>query len=593
MTIGKTTIKIDEIFENVKTNSSDLTQTVLELGKALNDVPGVTQKIVTTFADFKKVKLPDDEIQNFTIAFSQLSKAEKDAVLQFLEFENAGQRTDFNDYLSDLSSGTALNASLFQQELATKSLDEQTQKLILTEAGLIDSHGKYNIISAQQALENIKATKTFNELSDAQKAEILAANADSLEKQKQQAANAGLIASNGALAVSFEVVKKALIGIGIGLAITAVTAAVSVGIKALNEYVDSLDTYKTAVESADEASSAFKEEQSNLESYRNEIKENTKQILALEEAKKNASKETAVNDNDITKLRNQNSLLQANIRLHEIQAQKEAEKANNSALEALGVQKYNTHLAEPQYTSEFSDGLHDTVTDMTREQYLKSQIAEWNQLNEKLTEAHKNYSALKNPTEEQTAAFEEQATQLKNQMSTLDDNITGVYSDLKDIYDKAADDGNDEYDELIKRSGESADAFNAWSEAAHGTSEAIEEVKESAEDTASTLESINSGIDSIQSAYKSLNSAVQEYNTYGGISLDTLQEILALDDKYVNCLVDQNGQLSLNMDTFQELAKMRLKEAEAAAVQQAIRLILFFFTFHPPAQLLSQAELPQ
>lgn len=47
------------------------------------------------------------------------------------------------------------------------------------------------------------------------------------------------------------------------------------------------------------------------------------------------------------------------------------------------------------------------------------------------------------------------------------------------------------------------------------------------------------------------------------------------------------------MHTFQELAKMWLKEAEAAAVQQAIRSILFFFIFHSSPQLLSQTELPQ
>ena len=571
MTIGKTTVKIDEIFKNAKASSVDFTESVISLGKEMGALPSIAQKAVTMFSNFEKINLPDDEINNFATSFVSLSEAEKKAALNFVSFESASQQDKFNTKVSNLSSGTDLNSSLFQQELATKSLDEQTQKLILTEAGLIDSHGKYNIISEAQAQANIKASQTFNALTDTQKAEVLAAEADVAAKQVQKATNTGLIASNGALAVSFEVVKKAMIGIGIGIAITAATAAISAGMEALNEYAKGLDKYATAVKNAEEASSAFKEEQSTLESYRNEIKENAKQILALEEAKKNASKEKTVSDDEIAKLRNQNSLLQANIRLHEIQAKKEAEKANDSALDALGAKNYNTHLAEPQYTSEFSDGLHDTVSDMTAEEYLKSQIAQWYQLNDELTEAHKNYSALRHPTEEQTAAFEEQTAQIKEQIATLDDNITNVGSDLTEIFSNIADDGSEKFDDLSKRSGECSDMLNKWDDAAHGASDAADEVKNSVKNAAEAFDKINSEIDGIQSAYKSLNSAVQEYNTHGGISLDTLQEILALDDKYVNCLVDQNGQLSLNMNTFQELAKMRLKEAEAAAVQQAIQ----------------------
>ncbi len=81
---------------------------------------------------------------------------------------------------------------------------------------------------------------------------------------------------------------------------------------------------------------------------------------------------------------------------------------------------------------------------------------------------------------------------------------------------------------------------------------------------------LNSQIDEIQSAYSSLMSAMEEYNEYGALSMDTLQSLLTLDDQYLACLVDQNGQLSLNMQSFQNIATARLNDAKATAVQQAM-----------------------
>lgn len=81
---------------------------------------------------------------------------------------------------------------------------------------------------------------------------------------------------------------------------------------------------------------------------------------------------------------------------------------------------------------------------------------------------------------------------------------------------------------------------------------------------------LNSQIDEIQSAYSSLMSAMDEYNQYGALSMDTLQSLLTLDDQYLACLVDQNGQLSLNMQSFQNIATARLNDAKATAVEQAM-----------------------
>ena len=84
------------------------------------------------------------------------------------------------------------------------------------------------------------------------------------------------------------------------------------------------------------------------------------------------------------------------------------------------------------------------------------------------------------------------------------------------------------------------------------------------------LDNLNNQIDSIQSAYKGLTSACEEYNQYGYITADTLQTLLNLDGQYLACLMNENGQLMINGQTYQALVQTKLADAEATAVQQAI-----------------------
>ncbi|MCI8370880.1 MAG: hypothetical protein HFI75_00500 [Lachnospiraceae bacterium] len=87
----------------------------------------------------------------------------------------------------------------------------------------------------------------------------------------------------------------------------------------------------------------------------------------------------------------------------------------------------------------------------------------------------------------------------------------------------------------------------------------------------SELSSWSDGIDSIQGAYSSVSAAITEYNENGSFSLDTLQKLLSLDDSYLSMLIDENGNLTLNEEAYKSLALARLDEAEAEAVQSAMR----------------------
>lgn len=86
----------------------------------------------------------------------------------------------------------------------------------------------------------------------------------------------------------------------------------------------------------------------------------------------------------------------------------------------------------------------------------------------------------------------------------------------------------------------------------------------------SEIDALNSNIDSIQSAFQTAASAIDEYNESGYLSLDTMQSLLDLDGRYLNLLVDKNGQLQLNENGYRKLIEAQLNEAEASALNQAM-----------------------
>lgn len=83
-------------------------------------------------------------------------------------------------------------------------------------------------------------------------------------------------------------------------------------------------------------------------------------------------------------------------------------------------------------------------------------------------------------------------------------------------------------------------------------------------------ETLNNNIDAIQSAFQTAASAIDEYNESGYLSLDTMQSLLDLDGRYLNLLVDKNGQLQLNEQGYKSLIEAQLNEAEASALNQAM-----------------------
>ena len=88
------------------------------------------------------------------------------------------------------------------------------------------------------------------------------------------------------------------------------------------------------------------------------------------------------------------------------------------------------------------------------------------------------------------------------------------------------------------------------------------------EDAQGVLATYQEELKSTMSAIDTVASAQEEYNEYGNISTKTLDSLLSLDDKYLAMLVDENGQLNLNTDSYYDLAQAELEAMAAKKLDQ-------------------------
>ncbi len=212
----------------------------------------------------------------------------------------------------------------------------------------------------------------------------------------------------------------------------------------------------------------------------------------------------------------------------------------------------------------------DTIDNDTVKDYFQNILNEWDsQINQsKFGEKLSNW-------------FEGQNKELKDKLKNL--NIDGdTFSNLFKNFQNGVTEGLDEdtisifkeLQTLMDELGISAEDLQSYLEnlgyvfpgAAKQTTEAVTALSELEQG----MKNLNEAIDEVQNAYKTLYDAMDEYNQNGYISMDTLQSILSLEDKYLQYLINEDGQLQLNTQAFENIANARLDDAEALAVQQAM-----------------------
>ena len=91
-----------------------------------------------------------------------------------------------------------------------------------------------------------------------------------------------------------------------------------------------------------------------------------------------------------------------------------------------------------------------------------------------------------------------------------------------------------------------------------------------AEKETDVLAELSKQLDEIQAAYSSLSEIVKSYNENGKLTIDQAQELINTDFRYLAMLTDENGQLKLNEQGFQDLARAKLQEMQIQLAKNAI-----------------------
>lgn len=108
--------------------------------------------------------------------------------------------------------------------------------------------------------------------------------------------------------------------------------------------------------------------------------------------------------------------------------------------------------------------------------------------------------------------------------------------------------------------GEAAEAIAAsYEKSAENIENDVISVQDYFDGLGSTIEEVSSKIDDVQSTFTDLDSIKDEYDTYGGLSVDSLQKLLTMSPDYIACLEMEGDQLIFNRDKMVELLIAQLE----------------------------------
>lgn len=108
--------------------------------------------------------------------------------------------------------------------------------------------------------------------------------------------------------------------------------------------------------------------------------------------------------------------------------------------------------------------------------------------------------------------------------------------------------------------GEAAEAIAAsYEKSAENIENDVISVQDYFDGLGSTIEEVSSKIDEVQSAFTDLDDIKDEYDIYGGLSVDSLQKLLTMSPDYISCLEMEGDQLIFNRDKMVELLITQLE----------------------------------
>lgn len=132
----------------------------------------------------------------------------------------------------------------------------------------------------------------------------------------------------------------------------------------------------------------------------------------------------------------------------------------------------------------------------------------------------------------------------------------------------------DSIDNVLSKQPQFAQFYDNGIDGLSGLSDEGENAATSLSDLKDALDTISDEIDTIQSAYNTVKDLIDDYSENGYLSLDNLQSLLELEPEYLNLLMDENGQLNLNSQSYEKLAKAKLEDLLLTQIKTTFTNIL-------------------
>lgn len=436
-------------------------------------------------------------------------------------------------------------------------------------------------------------------------------------------ATVGMTAAQQALNVALGIGKTLLASLGIGLVVAGIQGLVGL----INDVAHAQERNNEAME---DSINKLQETQSNLDTYNKQLEENGKKISELEAL----GTLSITDEKDLENLKQENKLLEAQLAIEKQRLETDREQAEEAAkkathtynqnkqsigvsiadVEAIGVgtDNYAAVMASDGLAGMLASykqlvALQKQATDPEDIIAYNSQIVDMKDSILSVVEELQGYQDVLNEigydnlSEEGKAAFDEIQESIETVLSYLDKtyyfnikiNADEFEKERQEIIDYAQSMGADTMEVAIallntKNWTDDTNAFIKQMMEMGATAYQIadmmgvsfDEIAASIGETSPELTAMNEKLDETQAAYQTVRTAIDEYNEYGLISADTLQELSTLDSQYTACLYDENGQLVINKDTlantqqsYADVASAIYKNIKALQIKNAIDAI--------------------
>lgn len=197
------------------------------------------------------------------------------------------------------------------------------------------------------------------------------------------------------------------------------------------------------------------------------------------------------------------------------------------------------------------------------EKELNSLLSMYNKVSDSITTYKEGYSQALQNYKDGIPLTTEQGNALYQLGEITLEEATAIQA-----YNNWLNENSNATDEQKEKMWELTEAYANNKESVTGLTEEQENLKNTLQLSSDDLKNVNEELDNMQSAYSTLTTAVDEYNSSGGISMDTLQSLLSLGGDYLNSLELVNGKLQINAKVQEEHNK-KVQEDTLALIENA------------------------